>query len=71
MFQGQSMLDALESFLNAPASVVQIAKVRSGIVDGVDQRGHEDMYPTRRCDDPYESDPGRYPGTGIVFGIGG
>jgi hypothetical protein len=40
MLQGQSVLDALEGFLDAPAGVVQIAKVGGRIVDGVEQRGH-------------------------------
>ena len=37
MLQGQSMLDALEGFLNAPAGVEQIAKVRGGIVTDAPQ----------------------------------
>ena len=56
MLQGQSMLDALEGFLNAPAGVEQIAKVRGRLVDGVEQGGHENMHPPGGCHHAHESD---------------
>lgn len=47
MLLGQSMLDAFECFLNAPAGVVQITKVRGGIVDGVEQGLPPDREPCK------------------------
>jgi hypothetical protein len=69
MLQGEPMLDALEGLLNAPAGAVQIAKVCSGIVDGVEQGGHENMHPPGGCHHAHESDLSRFPRTAIVLGI--
>ncbi|MFM2006445.1 MAG: hypothetical protein RLZZ09_2100 [Pseudomonadota bacterium] len=71
MFEGQSVLDTLEGFLNASAGVVAIAEICSGIVAGIEERGQENMHPSGGCHLTHESNLGCFTGTALVDGIGG
>jgi hypothetical protein len=43
-FQSQSVLDAFEGFLHAPALMIERAELRRGIALGIEQRGHQDAH---------------------------
>ena len=71
MFEGQSVLDTLEGFLNASAGVVAIAEICSGIVAGIEERGQENMHPSGGSHHTHESNLGCFMGAAIIDGIGG
>lgn len=65
----QTMLEALESLLNAPASVIKVRKCRRGIVRGVAQGSHEHAYLALRCHLADQAYGRRLASTLIIDGI--
>lgn len=69
VFEFQAMLETFESLLDAPTGMVEIGKIGGRIGAGIEQRGHQDMYPAIRRNNPQQANRVGLATAAVVFGV--